>query len=1342
MKYALKRLIRGMGSADQNTVVGFSTCLASLLKSHGDLFKMSTIQEYIESELELKSSLLRGEEGMVTFGRVLVYGCIIRSNIIQQLNEEEKSFLLDQLLLFCYKRSYVSAPVYYYIENFLKIVNFDKSYVKIVLSHVLNNKFHMNIDMLHLLLTLQNVKLPSLLTSQSKFSISTSIPNIYQLDTLPEFVYILIDIRSTDDLNLNVYARFANNLLHVYSKKSPGIVEALWSEIENNVLTSRELTLNKKLAVFKLFSSLILHCESTQQVCLFLTPHFLHTVLQSTSDIPSDLVASTSPMSVLTSKFSNRLVLKRKSDKLGFESVEHSETPGGQSVQATRPRHQCTGCSTNLADTKILQTLINSLDKAYVFKLSSLYKDILSDDPPIQTTQPATPKKSKKNPAGNNSPAEGRYNNKDKIYVLNLFGKLVFHPALNVARAAGEAAGPALNSEDEAWKYSQVEYVFDLALGINPWNHEVATAYKKALFSLLGHNLHHDILERLVQHANVLIEKNQTKNVKITPEISNCWNKSLEMLAKLNRKIASCKSSNKSSSGKMESKKSILIAFQTMYLQLCLYLFLDNSISIDIIDELNNCYERFDEKKAQTDDENEPHWIEVITELFLSLLSKDSVLLRHLVAKAFKLLVPVINVQAVQQILQVLDPTKNPLEGQLEEEDSSDEDEEEEEDASSGEEGEEEEDEEEEEESDIDEEYLGNESNTDKLRQVVNQALGMNGNITDAESVDMSDMDIAEGKQLDAALARAFSAVKKPGSSRPTKRQSKAEQRVVNFRVRVLDLVESLASSPHATGSVALDILATLFVLLRHTLALPSQKALETRVRAVLRQYAWVGSKKGALSGSGEVSDDLLADVLLNSVLEKGDTSMSTVQTISGEISAAIMFLVRLHANMSDSLSYEDLSQSKFLTSLLDTLETFFTKRHSIVSGALFKSLFSISWLGNAHFLAALPSHAFSKDLRYYNRANALSLLHVLLKNKYFMDAVRLDKSYLSRVESSLSVVVEKTSEFLRDSSEVSKSIPTYTKNLCDVILTVKSRPDILKTRKLNELKPALESLTVACPTLSRLYAAFDVKKNTSTTATITKSNKKSKSSKAQNGDDAHHSDEEEQEIDETGDEESDEEEKSDDSDEEPVRKKKKKKHRQSKSRKKTKALRMADLSKGIEDVGVEGFSRLPVDKDAPEMEVDGSSEEGEGSESGEEVSNKGGNSGVSKKGGKSVGSNKGENSDSAEGNSDSDMKEASSDTQESPAKQTGSKKEKKRKIRQSVENGRNQMESSSDDEEEVEKSSKRKVKRKSKKREKEDMVEEEGKKKEEERQSEKSGKKRKSTNLGESGKKVKTNGC
>ncbi|XP_008468786.1 uncharacterized protein LOC103506180 [Diaphorina citri] len=127
---------------------------------------------------------------------------------------------------------------------------------------------------------------------------------------------------------------------------------------------------------------------------------------------------------------------------------------------------------------------------------------------------------------------------------------------------------------------------------------------------------------------------------------------------------------------------------------------------------------------------------------------------------------------------------------------------------------------------------------------------------------------------------------------------------------------------------------------------------------------------------------------------------------------------------------------------------------HSIVSGALFKSLFSISWLGNAHFLAALPSHAFSKDLRYYNRANALSLLHVLLKNKYFMDAVRLDKSYLSRVESSLSVVVEKTSEFLRDSSEVSKSIPTYTKNLCDVRSV--NRSALVQSQQRHEFYPHL----------------------------------------------------------------------------------------------------------------------------------------------------------------------------------------------------------------------------------------------------------------------------------------------
>uniref|UniRef100_A0A8D8V6P7 Myb-binding protein 1A n=2 Tax=Cacopsylla melanoneura TaxID=428564 RepID=A0A8D8V6P7_9HEMI len=728
MKYALKRLIRGMGSADQGTVVGFSACLAALLKSHSDIINISTIHEYVESELELKSSLLRGEEGIVTFGRVLVYGCIIRSDIMNQLNKEEKSFILDQLLLFCYKRSYVSGPVYYYIENFLKIVNFDKKYVKIVLSHVLNNKFHMNIDMLHLLLTLQNVNLPSLMaTTQSKaFAIASSLPNIYELDTVPEFVNILTDIRSTDDLNLTVYARFANNLLHVYSKQSPRIVKELWNEVETKVLTSRELTLNKKLAVFKLFCSLILHCETSQQIVTFLTPNFLHTVVKVTSDIPSDLVHSTSPMFVLNEKFSNKLVLKRKTDKLGYETVEHGTTRVNHEEEETSDASDSDGdvSDDEVADTfrvegkdvltmielflrdpalinvekithtKIVQTLINSLDKENVHRLATLYKSILDENGGQQRTNGTPPSKKQRHGRGGKENGIGEhkktsYNNKDKIYILSMLSKLVLHPSLTQdhrvtpstqgGKANGDACG---DSEEQAWKYEQVEYVFDLALGVSPWNHELAAAYKKALFSLLGHQLHHELLEQLVHHANQLVVNGQTKNMKMTPEISACWSQCQDMITKLKKKIASAagKSSKTSIDSAAGSKKSILIAFHTMYLQLCLYLFLDNSISIDVIEELNHCYERFDEKqkKTSTVDSEEPHWIEVVTELFLSLLSKESQLLRHLVGKVFKLLVPTLTVQTVQQILQVLDPSKNPLKGDgLEESDDEDDNEDE-----------------------------------------------------------------------------------------------------------------------------------------------------------------------------------------------------------------------------------------------------------------------------------------------------------------------------------------------------------------------------------------------------------------------------------------------------------------------------------------------------------------------------------------------------------------------------------------------------------------------------------------------------------------------------------------
>lgn len=1222
MKYALKRLIRGLGSADQNTVVGFSACLASLLKSQSSRVKMSMIQEFIESELELKSSLLRGEEGMVSFGRVLVYGCVIRSDIFQSLSEEDKSFILDQLLLYCYKRSYISAPVYYYIEQFLKLVEFDKKFVKIVLSHILNNKFHMNIDMLHLLLSLQTVDLPSLLQSKNKFAITTTIPNIHQIDTLAEFVNILIDIRSSEDLNRDVFARFSSYIIG-----SPRLLSVLWSEVESKVLASgsdvNNMTILKKLAVFKLFCSLVLHCETTAQVLPLLTPNFLSLSLRFTSEIPTDLVPSLSPMGVLSAKFTNKLVARCNKERCGFESLERSSVVPEHSTKSGVEQDDETDDDDEVGDefqivpsdvlammekfltptliivekithTKILHTLINTLDRDHVTKLATLYKQILTSEQPVN--QNGTPNKKsgkgkkerKSGPEGPNSGGGwGRvgFNNKDRIYVLNLLSRLVFHPSLS-------AEGKGKHNEDitsDVWRYEQVRYIFNLALGLNLNNHELSSAYKRCLFSLLGHNLHHEVLGKLVQYADEMIQSGQTKNVKLTPEITACWRQCLDMLTKLNKKIASCKSksnsdSKKSISGIIDSKKSVLIAFQTMYLQLCLYLFLDNSISMDVIEELNSCYERFNEKKSNTkEDDNEPHWVEVITELFLSLLSKDSVLLRHLVSKVFKHLLPVVNVQAVQQILQVLDPSQNPLKNKMEESDEEEEGEDgdkeedgsENEDIDSGNDSESASDNDEEvedEESELDEEYLGNESNTDKLRQAVNQALGMNGNVTDAESIDLSDMDGPEAAQLDVALAAAFKAIKRPSASkRPSKFAAQSESRLVSFRVRVLDLVDILVGSPSpsTSGNVALDILATLFQLLRYTLPKPSQKPLEFRVRAVLAHAT--GVKKGAMLPSDELSEQVLTDVLVNSVLEKGEASLSSVQSISNEISNAVLYLMRLHSATQKYDSYQQLSESKFLQTLLESFESSFTKRQSIIPGHLFSRLCTLSWKGNAHLLSSLPSHAFNPALRFYNRAHALTLLLILLRNRQFLTLVREEKSFATSVRGSLETVIARTTEFLSSPSEVSKAISSYSKNLCDVVLALKSLPDLIPASSLNQLKPALSQLSVNSPPLTRLYAAFDVKKPTQNPASVPNGHNDNAESNA--------SDNEEGDKDsDAGTEEGD----------EPV--KKKKKHRASKSRKKNKLLRLADLSKGIEDVG--GFGTLHIDKDIEEsMEVDGENE-------------------------------------------------------------------------------------------------------------------------------------------------------
>lgn len=76
------------------------------------------------------------------------------------------------------------------------------------------------------------------------------------------------------------------------------------------------------------------------------------------------------------------------------------------------------------------------------------------------------------------------------------------------------------------------------------------------------------------------------------------------------------------------------------------------------IQELDRCYKKEKDQlnKFDLDDNDgaEPKWIEMAVELFLSLLSHDTYLLRQLISRMFPHLCQHLTAQATFQILQVL----------------------------------------------------------------------------------------------------------------------------------------------------------------------------------------------------------------------------------------------------------------------------------------------------------------------------------------------------------------------------------------------------------------------------------------------------------------------------------------------------------------------------------------------------------------------------------------------------------------------------------------------------------------------------------------------------------------
>jgi DNA polymerase phi len=299
--------------------------------------------------------------------------------------------------------------------------------------------------------------------------------------------------------------------------------------------------------------------------------------------------------------------------------------------------------------------------------------------------------------------------------------------------------------------------------------------------------------------------------------------------------------------------KAPLQALALLYALVIFQLYNGEPEVVSTIDELKLFYDKLIRHKDKGDSEVEAS--EVLVELLLSFISKPSALLRKVTQHVFSAFMTNITAEGLKLITDVLESSEN-LRGQQEMFDQEPEDGEEVGDDSdiemdsdvevvdmNGDEGHlttQLDDEESEENSEGAESEEEEDEEAKKLDDALAQALGTHRLDQDANEASDSDADMTDSEmmELDSKLVEIFSQRKK--TTKPKQEQKEAKETIVNFKSRVLDLLE-LFVKKQPGNPLAFGLLLPLLQLIRTT----KTKKLADRASNIIHTFQQAAKKHG-----------------------------------------------------------------------------------------------------------------------------------------------------------------------------------------------------------------------------------------------------------------------------------------------------------------------------------------------------------------------------------------------------------------------------------------------------------------------------------------------------------------
>nr|CAB3264096.1 myb-binding protein 1A-like protein [Phallusia mammillata] len=343
-------------------------------------------------------------------------------------------------------------------------------------------------------------------------------------------------------------------------------------------------------------------------------------------------------------------------------------------------------------------------------------------------------------------------------------------------------------------------------------------------------------LSMIVEYANKLMqEEGLSVLCDMDKSTTDAWNETMNFIKKMTKL-------KKDSKG---GKVSEATAMQLLLLHVSIQLLSpDGEVqksAVDVISDLRVIVaERFskERKKLKMSEDNGPHWVEVIVEILLSMLSQGSHSVRVVADQVFKLISTHMTKKALNLITDVLIMKDAELMKNKDEEgDEDDTNEDDDMDQQEDEEMETSEDESDEEEieevaEDVDAEF----------RRKIKEALGNAAAPSDNESDDNenndenesdSDDDMSDDAmmRIDPMLSNIFK--ERNQSKKAQKKNNKMH--VTHFQLRCLDLIESFITRHHATNPMVLDLARPLLEVVDLASRDPDKSALAERATVILR---------------------------------------------------------------------------------------------------------------------------------------------------------------------------------------------------------------------------------------------------------------------------------------------------------------------------------------------------------------------------------------------------------------------------------------------------------------------------------------------------------------------------